>query len=292
MYDITGYVEAHSILDAVSLCDENSLFIAGGTDVLIKSRERKNGYIEKNLVGITRIDEIKMIYLDKCDNIIIGSTCTFSNISKNEIILTHLNSLAGAASTVGGPQVRNTGTLGGNICNGATSADTSSTMLALNAIIMISFLENNELKTKEMSIHDFYEGPGKVNLKTGELVTGFKILKENYENYRGHYIKFSPRNAMDIATLGCSILIKSADNKTIDDLRIAFGVAGPTPLRATNAEDFAKGKVITDETLSEIGEKCLETAKARDSWRGSKAFREQLIRELPARCIKTALKLD
>ena len=111
-----------------------------------------------------------------------------------------------------------------------------------------------------------------------------KIKKEDYHGYKGHYIKFSPRKAMDIATLGCSVLIKE-NNGVIEDLRIAFGVAGPTPIRVNNAEEYAKGKTISPEVLDKIGELCLENSRARDSWRASKAFREQLIKELPKKDI-------
>ena len=93
---------------------------------------------------------------------------------------------------------------------------------------------------------------------------------------------------MDIATLGCSVWMKE-NNGIIEDIRIAYGVAGPTPLRAASAEEFAKGKTINDETLNEIGKKCLESARARDSWRASKAFREQLVEELPKRAVKAII---
>ena len=93
---------------------------------------------------------------------------------------------------------------------------------------------------------------------------------------------------MDIATLGCSILIKEKDG-LIKDLKIAYGVAGPTPLRAIDAENYAKNKELSEETLENIGKECLKASKARDSWRASKAFREQLMEELPKRAIKMAL---
>ena len=93
---------------------------------------------------------------------------------------------------------------------------------------------------------------------------------------------------MDIATLGCAILLKEQSG-IIDDMRIAFGVAGPTPLRATAAEAFAKGNPVSNTVLKEIGVRCLESAKARDSWRASKAFREQLIKTLPRKAIEIAL---
>lgn len=286
MYQINGYFEASTIKEAIDYLkgNENSQIIAGGTDVLIKTRERKSGYTDRDLVGIMRIPELHGVTLDDAGNIMIGSTTTFTEVEEDGIILKNIPSLAAAVGSVGGPQIRNIGTIGGNVANGATSADSASTLFAMDAVICIEGPEGK----KEMPINEFYVGPGKVALNQGELMTHIKILKDNYTCFNGHYIKFSQRKAMDIATLGCSIMIKM-DGKKIDDLKIAYGVAGPTPIRATDAEAMAKGMEITAENLDSIGEKCLENASARDSWRASKAFRQQLIRELPKRAIKIAL---
>lgn len=287
MYNIKSYVEASSIDELVKILkeNENAQVIAGGTDILIKTREAKKGYVERDLVGITRIKELKEIYMEEDGTIVIGPTSTFTRVEENPIVKQNLPSLSIAVGSVGGPQVRNMGTIGGNICNGATSGDSGSTLVALNAILEIVGAEGK----REVPISEFYLGPGRVALNQGDVLVKIKIKKEDYEGYKGHYIKFSPRKAMDIATLGCSVLIKEK-NGIIEDLRIAYGVAGPTPLRATDAENFAKGKILSDEIIEEIGKECLKASKARDSWRASKAFREQLIEELPKRAIKIALE--
>ncbi len=286
MFDIGMYYEADSIEAALKYISENAnaQIIAGGTDVLIKTRERLDGYMGRDLVGITRIKELKEI-IETDEGIVIGSCCCFSEVERLDVITKNIKSLAVACGTVGGPQIRNMGTIGGNICNGATSADSASTLFALNAKLLIQSLDGK----KEMPIQEFYVGPGKVKLAHGEILTGIKILKEDYVGYMGQYIKFSQRNAMDIATLGCSVMVK-ANNNTIEDLRIAYGVAGPTPLRASDAESFAKGLEATDENLNAIGEKAVLGCKARDSWRASKAFRENLIKELAIRAIKECIK--
>ena len=286
MYDIKTYTEVKTVQEAVDLLagNENAQIIAGGTDVLIKSRERKNGYVGRDLIGITRIPELKEIKMNSNGDIIIGAAATFTEVEGSEVIVKNVKSLSDAVGSVGGPQIRNVGTVGGNICNGATSADSASTLFAYNAVLMVTGKNGN----KEIDIKDFYLGPGKVLLEQGDILTAVKITKENYEGYKGHYIKFSPRQAMDIATLGCSVWMKE-NSGIIEDIRIAYGVAGPTPLRAASAEEFAKGKTINDETLNEIGKKCLESARARDSWRASKAFREQLVEELPKRAVKAII---
>ena len=218
MYDIKTYTEVKTVQEAVELLadNENAQIIAGGTDVLIKSRERKNGYVGRDLIGITRIPELKEIKINSSGDIIIGAAATFTEVEGNEFIIKNVKSLSDAVGSVGGPQIRNVGTVGGNICNGATSADSASTLFACDAVLMKTRKNGN----KEVSIKDFYLGPGKVLLEQGDILTAVKITKENYEGYKGHYIKFSPRQAMDIATLGCSVLLKE-NNGTIEDIRIA-----------------------------------------------------------------------
>lgn len=286
MYDIKSYVEAASVKEAVSLLkdNENAQLIAGGTDILIKAREGKKGYIQRDLIGIMRIDELNGIYVEEDGTVIIGAASSFTKVEENSFIKKNIPSLSVAVGSVGGPQVRNMGTIGGNICNGATSGDSGSTLLALEAVLEIEGKDGR----RDVPIGEFYLGPGKVALNHEDILVKIKIKREKYEGYKGHYIKFSPRKAMDIATLGCSVLIKEKDG-IIEDLKIAYGVAGPTPLRATEAENYAKNRKISEETLENIGKECLKASRARDSWRASKAFREQLMEELPKRALKIAL---
>lgn len=287
MYQINNYFEASSLKEAIKYLanNENAQIIAGGTDILIKTRERKTGYVDRDLLGIMRIPEINKIYLDEKENIIIGATARFAEVEDNEIVRKFIPSLCTAVGSVGGPQIRNMGTIGGNVANGATSADSASTLFALDAVVRI-IGKNGQM---EVPINEFYLGPGKVSLRKDEIITAFVIAKENYKGYKGEYIKYSHRKAMDIATLGCSVMIKVRGGDVIECLKIAYGVAGPTPIRAKSAESYSIGKKVSDEVLDEIGGLCLKDTNARDSWRASKAFREQLIMELPKRAIKNAL---
>ena len=140
MYDIKTYTEVKTVQEAVELLadNENAQIIAGGTDVLIKSRERKNGYVGRDLIGITRIPELKEIKINSSGDIIIGAAATFTEVEGNEFIIKNVKSLSDAVGSVGGPQIRNVGTVGGNICNGATSADSASTLFAYNAVLMLT----------------------------------------------------------------------------------------------------------------------------------------------------------
>jgi len=289
MYDFKDYYEATGIRDAVNHLagNPNARIIAGGTDVLIRLRERSGKFVGKDLVGITRIPELREIHMDKSGDILIGSACSFTAVENHPLIRRSLASLSVAAGSVGGPQVRNCGTVGGNICNGATSADTAPALFTYGALLVLESPRGR----REIPITEFYTGPGKVVLNQDDLLVAVKIKKCDYEGYRGHYIKFAQRRAMDISTLGCAVWLKTdPKGEVIEDLRVAFGVAGPTPLRARTAEAYARGKATDRPSLEKIGGQCLRDTSARDSWRGSKLFREQLIQELPARAIGIALE--
>ena len=288
MYDIKALYEAENVQHAISLLMEHpeAQIIAGGSDVLVQIREGKRA--GKELVSIYMIDDMRGISYEEDGAIRIGSLTSFSHITKDPIIQKHINVLGEAVDQVGGPQIRNIGTIGGNTCNGVTSADSASTLHAWDAVIEITGPEG----VRRVPIHDFYIKAGVVDLKPAEIQTAIIIPKESYEGYYGHYIKYAMRNAMDIATTGCSVNVKlSEDKKTIEDVRIAYGVAGPVPMRALSAETKAKRKPVSKETVKEFAQAVLEDINPRDSWRASKAFRQHIAVVLAERALRESIRL-
>lgn len=141
-----------------------------------------------------------------------------------------------------------------------------------------------------MPIAQWYKGVGKVDLAHEELLVKIVIPRANCEGYTGHYIKYAMRSAMDIATLGVSCLVKlSADKRTVEEARLAFGVAGPVPMRACGAEAAVRGLPI-GEAVGRIGRAALEDVHPRSSWRASKEFRLQLVEELSGRALREAAR--
>ena len=137
MYDIEKYYEAESVEEAVRLLNEHpgARIISGGSDVLIKIREGK--FAGTSLVSIHGIEEIKGVKMADNGDIYIGAGTVFSHITNDEIIKKHIPVLGEAVDQVGGPQVRNIGTIGGNICNGAVSADSAASVFSLNAMLRL-----------------------------------------------------------------------------------------------------------------------------------------------------------
>jgi len=242
----------------------------------------------KELVSIYGLDEMRGVSYEADGAIRIGSLTSFSHITRDPIIQKHINVLGEAVDMVGGPQIRNIVTIGGNTCNGVTSADSASTLHAWDAVVEITGPDG----ARRIPIHDFYIKAGVVDLRPGEIQTAIIIPKEAYEGYYGHYIKYAMRNAMDIATTGCSVNVRlSADKKTIEDARIAYGVAGPVPMRAPSAEKAAEGKPVSEETVKAFAETVLEDINPRDSWRASKAFRQHIAVVLAKRALKESIRL-
>ena len=288
MYDMKALYEAENVEDAIRLLQEHpeAQIIAGGSDVLVQMREGKRA--GKELVSIYMIDEMRGVSYEEDGAIRIGSLTSFSHITKDPIIQKHINVLGEAVDMVGGPQIRNIGTIGGNTCNGVTSADSASTLHAWDAVVEITGPEG----VRRIPIKDFYIKAGVVDLKPAEIQTAIIIPKESYEGYYGHYIKYAMRNAMDIATIGCSVNVKlSEDKKTIKDVRIAYGVAGPVPMRAPSAEQVAKGKPVTKEVVKEFAKAVLEDINPRDSWRAAKDFRQHIAVVLAKRALTESIRL-
>ncbi|MBC7324875.1 MAG: xanthine dehydrogenase FAD-binding subunit XdhB [Moorella sp. (in: Bacteria)] len=285
MFAIQGYFEALTVEEATALLAANPglTIIAGGTDVLIKMH---HGQVEKaQLLSIRNIKSLQGISKLDDGSIVIGPLTTFTQVINDRLIKEDIPVLAAAAATMGGPQIRNVATIGGNICNGATSADSAPTLLALNARLKLESNQGERL----VPIRDFYLGPGRVDLKPGELLTAIIISPQDYRGYGGHYIKFSQRKAMDIATLGVAVVCKIREGNVFADVRIGLGVAGPTPLRCTEAEEWAKGKAISGETMATIGRLAVRSTRARTSWRASREYREHLVEELTQRALKVAV---
>ncbi|MBR7009987.1 MAG: xanthine dehydrogenase FAD-binding subunit XdhB [Oscillospiraceae bacterium] len=289
MYDMKALYEAQSVQDAVRLRLEHpeAQIIAGGSDVLVQMREGKRA--GKELISIYMLDALRGVSVDEEDNVRIGSLTSFSHITRDPIIQKYVNVLGEAVDQVGSPQIRNIGTIGGNTCNGVTSADSASTLHAWEAVVELT----GKNGVRRLPIKDFYLKAGVVDIRAedGEIQTAILIPKESYENCFGKYIKYGMRNAMEIASLGCSVNVRlSPDRKYIRRCRIAYGVAGPVPMRVPSAEAVANGSRPTREMIDEFALAVLLDINPRDSWRSSKAFRQHIAVEMARRALTESIE--
>lgn len=287
MYDIKALYEATSVQHAIELLQEHpeAQILAGGSDVLVQVREGRRAGVE--LVSIYMLDELRGVSIDEEENIRIGSLTSFSHITNDPIIQKYINVLGEAVDMVGGPQIRAIGTIGGNTCNGVTSADSASTLTAWEAIIEITGPEG----VRRVPIKDFYIKAKVVDLKPGEIQTAILIPKSSYDRCYGHYIKYAMRNALDITTTGCSVNVRlTEDKKKIERVRIAYGVAAPIPMRAYTAEEFLNGKVINEKNIKKFSEMVLEDVNPRNSWRASRALRRHISVVMAERALRDSIE--
>ena len=267
MYDMKALYQANSVEEAIALrlAHPEAQIIAGGSDVLVQMREGKRAGAE--LISIYGIDALRGVSMEPDGTLRIGSLTSFSHITRDPLIQKYINVLGEAVDQVGGPQIRNIGTNGGNTCKNGV---------------------------RRLPIHDFYIRAGKVDIwgEDGEIQTAVLIPKESYENCFGHYIKYAMRNAMDIATLGTSVNVRlSADKKTVERARVAFGVAGPVPLRAGTAEALAQGQPVSMELAERLAQAVTQDINPRDSWRAARDFRLHIAVESAKRAFVESVRL-
>ncbi|MEX9565035.1 xanthine dehydrogenase FAD-binding subunit XdhB [Morganella morganii] len=283
MYDFETYHRAESVAHAVSLliADPQARLLAGGTDVLIQLHHLNERF--RRIVDIHDLPELRGISCDDAGHIRIGSATTFSELIDSPVINKCLPALSEAAATIAGPQIRNVATYGGNICNGATSGDSACPSLIYQAELEIATPDG----IRRRPLRGFHTGPGKVAFEPGELLIAFHFSPENYRNKGSAAYKYAMRGAMDIATINCAALCDIREGR-FEELRLAFGVAAPTPVRCEHAEAAAIGKPVTADTLKAVSQAIEQDVAPRTSWRAEKEFRLHLIRVLSERVIRAA----
>ena len=284
MFNFKSYARAGSVREAIQLLGQNpeAHLIAGGTDMLVKLHKGKAQF--DHLVDIHDLAELNYIHQNDQEDIIIGPLARFAHVAESELIGKHIPVLADAILTIGGPQVRNMATIGGNLCNGVPSADSATPLIALNAVVTIEGRNG----TRQMPLESFFLGPSQVAVEQHEILTAITVTRDNYAGYTGHFHKYAMREAMDISTIGCSAVCKVKDD-TLHDLRLAFGVAAPVPIRCKATEDRVRGLKITQKLLDDVAKAVPDDVRPRTSWRAAKEFRLQIITTLAQRVVEQAI---
>ena len=284
MFNIQSYQKATTVNEALALLQKEprARLLAGGTDVLVKLHKGKPGF--DYIVDIHDVAELSQIELTDAGDLNIGPGCTFAQVMASEPVLAKIPVLADALSTIGGPQVRNMGTIGGNLCNGVPSADSATPLFAANAELTIAGPEGQTT----MPITDFFLGPSKVALKQDQILTNITITQQNLAGYYGHFHKYAMREAMDISTIGCTAVCR-VDEDRLADLRLAYGVAAPVPIRCRQTEEKAQGRKLEPALLDDIAATVIDDVTPRTSWRATKEFRLQIITTLARRVVAEAI---
>ncbi|MBP2637112.1 MAG: ndhF 2 [Firmicutes bacterium] len=269
-----------SLLDTLSSL-QNYAVLAGGTDLLVKMKEKLLRPMPQAVVDINEIGDLKEIA--EIDGYLwIGSAVSHTALTQSRLILEKAGVLAEAASQVGSPQIRNKGTVGGNICNASPAADTVPALLALNASVEIS----DQSGRRHVPLADVFKGPGKTCLLPGQFISRIKI-RPVQRNEGAAFLKFGKRKALAIAMVNAAIWLKLADG-VINDVRIAFGSVAPTPIRLYELEKWLVGKPAEKELFAQAGARAAQLIKPIDDIRCTANYRKRLAQVIVFRGLMSA----
>lgn len=269
------YHYAKNLNEALKYAKEfkgNKKFLAGGTDLIVRLKD--NLIKEENIIDIKDVEELKGIK-ENGDEIFIGSLTKFSEIIESDLLKKYSPLLVEASKKVGSPQIRNKGTIGGNICNASPAGDSIPPLFCLDAKLILKSLDSE----RTVNVDQFFIGPGKTVLKDDEILAGI-VVKKWSENDIGHFNKLGQRNALTISIASSCIKIKKRDGK-IEDIKIALGSVAPTVVRAKITENLLKD--LKNFKKEEVFKICNEVEKEINpitDVRGSREYRIEVTKYL------------
>lgn len=276
------YYQPESLEEAFKLLEEskNGAPLAGGTDMLV---EIKKGLRQQDeVISLKKIKELKVIEEDG-SNLYIGACSTHNEVKNSSLIKTKIPAISEAASAIGSDQVRNTATIGGNICTGASCCDMAPVLLACNASVEITSSKDKRI----VSLKDFFIFHKETSIKKGEILT--RIIVPLPEPGTGIcFIKYGLRQASSISVASASVMIK-LDGDICKDSCVVIGAVAPTPRISTIASEVLNGAGLNNlkenSFLDEAGSAAVKDSLPIDDIRGSAEFRRNLVKVLTRRAI-------
>lgn len=276
------YLEAKTVEEACSLLSQykgKARLIAGGTDLLVAMRRGK--ITPLYVINVKTIPNLDYVSYDG-DGLRIGALATLSDIESSPLIRDRFPIIADSAHQIGTQQVRNVGTIGGNLGNAAPSADMAPSLIGLGAKAKLKGPKGERV----VALEEFFTGPGETTLQAGEMLIEIQV-PNSPPHTRGVYLKLPARTAIDLAAVGVAAVV-TLDSKgaNIVDAKIVLGAVAPIPMRARQAEDIIKGKAINNELIEKAAQVAAEEAKPISDVRGSAGYRKEIVRVLTNRAIR------
>ena len=279
------YQSPTSVREAVSLLNEageRARPLAGGTDLLVQLRV--GAYDLDSVVDVKDIPELNELTYDPDNGLTIGAATECYRIYGNSSVRSVYPGIVDAASIIGGTQIQGRASLGGNLCNAAPSADSVPAMIAYNGVARIAGPNGS----REVPLEDFCVGVRRTVLERGEMLVSLRFPTPD-ANSGANYIRFIPRNEMDIAVAGAGVSV-TLDNGDISAARVTLASVAPTPLFVADAAEAIVGKPANEETASLAGRIASEAAKPITDMRGTIEYRKRLCEVLTRRALMTAIE--
>jgi len=277
--DIFQPTSARAAIEMIKKNGPGGYLLAGGTDLIIAIKEK--GLVPRYLVDLKRIPSLSGIRESADGTVTLGALTTLREIETSPLILRNYPFLAQSAAEVGSIQIRNRATVGGNMANATPSADVAPALLALDARARIEGPRGE----KTVPLEGFFVGPGKTVLTQGEILKEL-MIPPPAPKLRGDYIKFSPREMMDLAVVGVAIVVVlDRDEQIGREARIALGAVAPVPMRAKRAEVLLQGQPFSAGLADRVGEEAARECKPISDVRGSAEYRREMVRAMTKRIL-------
>lgn len=267
-------------LDVLHQHQERGRLIAGGTDLILEiERGQKKGI--ETLIDISRIPGCNRITLDDQGRIHLGPLVSHSQCASSKLIQEMAYPLARAAWEVGSPQIRNRGTLVGNLVTASPANDTITPLMALDAELTV----RSKYSERRINIHDFFKGVRNTALHSGEMIVDISFLAMGISQ-RGHFIKFALRQAQAISLVNVAVIL-SLENEKISKAVITLGSVTPTIVHASEAEKYLKGKSLTPQIIEEAGRLAQQSTRPISDIRGSAGYRRHMVSVVTRRALSS-----
>ena len=277
-FDYQKVYSVQEALDAVSR--RPSVFMAGGTDLLVRIKERE--IQPRCVIDIKGVREMDGLAISG-DELSVGALTSIRILETSPSAVETVPLLAQAAAKLGSVQVRYRATIGGNLCNASPSAETAPALLALDARAAIF----GKTGTRVVDLGEFFLGPGATVIGDGEILTRIKIpLTLNRQG--AVYYKLSTRKAMDLAFVGVAVLLELDKDDRVSRARIALGAVAPTPIRVPSAEKLLEDGEFTLGAVRESAELAAQSCKPISDLRATAEYRREMVRELCQRGLLAA----
>ena len=279
------YLEPESVEEAVSLLSKygsKARIIAGGTDLVVQMRD---GDIKPEyVIDIGRIPGLDYISFNDGQGLLIGALTSIRTLEMSAELQRKYPLIAYAASQLGSVVIRNVGTIGGNLCNAAPSAETAPALIGLSAMAKIVGPGGERV----VALDDFFTGPGNTVLQGGELLIEIQVPPVS-PNTKGVYLKHSVRSTIDLAIVGVAAIVTlESAGGVCRDIKIVLGAVAPTPMRARKAEGILKGKKIDEALVNQAAKVASDEARPISDVRASAEYRKEMVEVLTRRAIREA----
>lgn len=280
-----NYVAPRTIPEVTALLSQNGSqprILAGGTDLLAQMRERRR--VVDLMIDVKLIPELNELNYDPVEGLTIGAAVSCLSIRQHPAVVQHYPGLIDGISLIGGIQIQGRATLGGNLANASPAADSIPALIAHAATCVIA----GPGGTRTLPVEEFCLAPGKTALQTGELLVSLHI-KAPVPGFGAFYLRFIPRNEMDIAVVGAGAAVTLNEAGThIVSARLALGAVGPIPMFMREAGDSLAGQPVSEGAFEQAAQIAAQAVKPISDVRGTADQRKHLAAVLTRRALSTA----